>query len=86
VGSSLRTASAPGGLKATALSGNPGGPQVIFDNVHSKALTATVPATNAVRVEVLSAAGSGLRTLTVAPRGGRASVSVPGNSVLAVIP
>jgi hypothetical protein len=86
VGSSLRAASAPGGLKATALSGNPGGPQFIFDNVHSKALTATVPATHAVRAEVLTAAGSGLRTLTVAPRGGRASVSVPGNSVLAVIP
>jgi hypothetical protein len=86
VGSSLRSASAPGGLKATALSGNPGGPQVIFDNEHSKALTATVPATHAVGVEVLSAAGSGLRTLTVAPRGGRASVSVPGNSVVAVMP
>jgi hypothetical protein len=86
VGSTLRSTSAPGGLKATALSGNPGGPQVIFDNVHSQAHTATVPATHAVRVEVLTAAGSGLRTLTVAPRGGRATVSVPGNSVVAVLP
>jgi hypothetical protein len=86
VGSSLRTASAPGGLKATAVSGNPGGPQVIFDNVHSQAHTATVPATSAVRVEVLSAARGGLQTLTVSARGGRVTVSVPGNSVLAVLP
>jgi hypothetical protein len=84
VGSSLRGASAPGGLKATALSGNPGGPQIIFDNEHSRALTATVPATHAVHVQVLSAAGSGLQTRTVPPRGGRVTVSVPGNSVLAV--
>jgi hypothetical protein len=86
VGSSLRGASAPGGLKATALSGNPGGPQVIFDNEHSRALTATVPATHAVRVQTLSAARSGLQTFMVAPRGGRAPLSVPGNSVLAVLP
>jgi hypothetical protein len=86
VGSTLRTASAPGGLHATAVSGDPGGPEVIFDNEHAQAHTVTVNVAHTVVAQELSAARAGLQGLTLTPHGGHVALAVPGNSVVAVLP
>jgi hypothetical protein len=85
VGASLRTASAAGGVHATAVSGDPGGPEVIFDNEHAKAHNVTVNVAHTVTAQELSAARGGLQGLTLTPRGGHVTLSVPGNSVVAVL-
>jgi hypothetical protein len=85
VGSSLRTAGGQRGLLATAVSGDPGGPQVIFDNEHAQAQTVALRAAHTVVVEELSAGRAGLQTLALPPRGGRVTLHVAGNSVLAVL-
>jgi hypothetical protein len=86
VGSSLRTITSARGLVATAVSGDPGGPEVILDNEQSRAQTVVLPAGHAVVVAVLSAARAGLATATLPDQHGSVSVRVAGNSVLAVMP
>jgi len=85
VGSSLRTVTGVPGLVRTDVSGAPSGARAIFDNEHAQAQTVVLPATSAVVVEQLSAARPGLRTQTIPPSHGRVKLSVPGNSVLAVL-
>jgi hypothetical protein len=85
VGSTISTATAAGGVHATAVSGDPGGPEVILDNEHAQAHTVTINVAHTVTAQELSAARGGLQGLTLTPHGGRVSVSVPGNSVVAVL-
>jgi hypothetical protein len=85
VGSSLRTATAVRGLVTTAVSNAPAGARTIFDNEHAQAQTVVLPAAQRVVVELLSAARAGLRMQALAPSHGRVKLSVPGNSVLAVL-
>ncbi len=84
VGSSLKTVSGPSGLIATSVSGDPGGPKVIFDNEQPRMQTVAVPSGHAVTVAVLSAARAGLATETLPARGGRVELHVARNSVVAV--
>ncbi len=86
VGSSLRTITSVRGLVATAVSGDPGGPEVILDNEQSRTETAVLPATHPLVVAVLSAARAGLATATLPVSHGSVKVRVAGNSVLAVMP
>ncbi len=85
VGSSLRTASSQRGLIATAVSGDPGGPKVIYDNEQTRAQTVELPATHPVVVAVLSATRTGLQTATVPVSHGRARLRLAANSVMAVL-
>jgi hypothetical protein len=86
VGSSLRTITGVRGLVATAVSGDPGGPEVILDNEQARTETAVLPATHPLVVAVLSAARAGLATATLPVSHGSVKVRVAGNSVLAVMP
>jgi hypothetical protein len=83
VGSSLRTVTGMRGLVTTAVSGNPRGPQFIFDNEQARAQTVVLPAAHTVVVAVLSAARAGLLTETLPARHGRVKLRVAGNSVVA---
>lgn len=85
VGSAIRTARASGGLITTAVSGDPGGPEVILDNERPRAQSVEIPAKHPVSVALLSASRAGLLTHTLPARHGRVTVRVPANSVLAVL-
>ena len=86
VGSSLRTVAGVRGLVTTAVSGDPSGPRVIFENEQTRAQTVVLPATQSVVVAVLSAARAGLLTETLPAHHGRVKLHVAGNSVVAVLP
>lgn len=85
VGSSLRALGAERGLLTTAVTGDAGGPGVIFENEHTRAQTVVLPVAHAVVVSVLSAVRAGLRTEVFLPRHGHVRVRVGGNSVAAVL-
>ncbi len=85
VGSSLRTVKASHGLIATAVSGDPGGPSVIYDNEQARAQTVELPATHPAVGALLSAARAGLATETLPVSRGRIKLRLPANSVLAVL-
>ncbi len=85
VGSSLRTATGVRGLLATAVSGDPSGPRVIYDNEQARTQTVVLPATAAVTVERFSASRAGLLMETLPALHGHVTLRVGANSVAAVM-
>jgi hypothetical protein len=85
VGSSLRTVTAVRGLVTTAVSGDPGGPEVILDNERSRAQTVVLPAAHTLAVAVLTAKRAGVLREALPARHGRVKLRVAGNSVVAVL-
>jgi hypothetical protein len=84
IGSSLSTGASVHGLRITSVRNDPGGPETILDNESSKPQAVTLHAAHALVGQELSATRAGLQTVTLASRGGR--VTVPGNSVIGVLP
>jgi hypothetical protein len=75
--------SAPAGTTSTDAA--PPTPQLILDDESSKPQTVVLRGTDSVQVELLSPVRAGLQTEQLAASGGRVTVTVPANSVLAVL-
>jgi hypothetical protein len=85
VGSSFRAVTSKHGLLTTAVSGDPGGPTLIFDNERAHAQTVVLAATQSVVVAVLSPARAGLLTERITARHGRVKLRIESNSVVAAL-
>jgi hypothetical protein len=86
VGATLQTVTGVHGLLTTAISGDPSGPQLIFDNESTRPQTVVLRGPAGVRIEVLSANRAGLDTGELESAGGRIKLVVATNSVVAVLP
>ena len=90
-GASIRTIPRVRGLLATAIDPAPGAapsasvPQLVLDNESAKPQTVLLRGTSAVQIALLSAVRSGLQTAQIAAAGGHISLTVPANSVLAIL-
>lgn len=85
VGSSLQPIDGVRGLLATAVSGPPAGPEIILDNEHPRAKKLVLRSAQPLPVQTLSPAYTGLSTQMLRPRHDRIVLSVPGNSLLAIL-
>jgi hypothetical protein len=86
VGTSLQTISGVRGLVATAVNGPAGKPQLILDNETAKAQTVVLRGQPTVHIEVLSAAGAGLKTAPLTSPQDRIKLIVQSSTVVAVFP
>ncbi len=73
------------GFLSTAVSGDPSGPRVIYDNEQARAQTVVLPAAAAVTVERFIASRAGLLMETLPALHGRVKLRVAANSVAAVM-
>jgi hypothetical protein len=96
IGASIRTVPGVRGLVATAVSAPPtatsatgatagSAPQLILDNESAKPRTVLLRGVRTAQAALLSATRAGLQTLQLTSSGKRLTVTVPGNSVLAVL-
>ena len=85
VGSSLQSVNSGDGLLTTAISGPMPGARLIFDNRRAKAQQTVVGAVGNVTVQRLSPAQAGVITETRSSTRGRLKLTVPANSVIAVL-
>ncbi len=85
-GTSLQTVPGVRGLVATAVNGPAGKPQLILDNETAKAQTVVLSGQPSVHIDVLSAAGAGLKTAPLSSPQDRIKLIVQSNTVVAVFP
>ncbi|HEY3828396.1 MAG TPA: hypothetical protein VGL57_04290 [Solirubrobacteraceae bacterium] len=86
VGASIRGITGVHGLTVTAINSAPGSPQLILDDESSKPQTVVLRgADSTAETELLSPTRTGLQTQQLVSSGGRITVTVPANSVLAVL-
>lgn len=86
VGASLRTLGGVRGLVATGVSEPTGASLLILDNEHGRAQRVVVRGAHSVDVETLSATRGGLITRALVSPGERVTLTIAGNSVVAVSP
>jgi hypothetical protein len=86
VGASLQTLRSPAGTVATAVSVAGAPTEVICDNESTNARTIDLPATAELHGELVGPVQQGIRVFVLHPRRGRATLTLPANSIAAVTP